>query len=221
MWSSGSLSTFTPDSSCELDILGHDCYSLGVDGTQVSVFEKTDEISLTGFLKSHDSRALESEIGLEILSDFTNQTLEGQLPDQKFGALLVTTDFSQSDSSGPISVWFLHTSCCWGTLASSLGCQLFSWGFATGRFTCGLLSSCHVYSVTSQSEMKWVWWFFWAIYPYPIRFAMPMRRHNSGDMIGSRRLLTIGYSARISNPTAFVRISGRILHKHAYSLCPR
>ena len=44
------LSTFSSDSSCELDVLWHDCDSLGVDGAQVCVFEKSDEVRFGGFL---------------------------------------------------------------------------------------------------------------------------------------------------------------------------
>ena len=40
-------------------------YTLGVDGSQVSVFEEGDEVSLSGLLKSHDGRGLEAEIGLQ------------------------------------------------------------------------------------------------------------------------------------------------------------
>ena len=35
---------------------------------QVGVFEEADEVCLAGFLERHDSRALESEIGLEVLA---------------------------------------------------------------------------------------------------------------------------------------------------------
>jgi len=61
-----------------LDVLGHDGDSLGVDGAQVGVLEETDQVSLAGLLQSHDSRALEAQIRLEVLDDFTHQTLKGQ-----------------------------------------------------------------------------------------------------------------------------------------------
>ena len=35
-----------------------------MDGTQVVVFEETDEVSLGCLLKGHDGRGLETEIGL-------------------------------------------------------------------------------------------------------------------------------------------------------------
>jgi len=40
-------------------------HTLGVDGSQVGVFEEGDEVSLSSLLKSHDSRGLEAEIGLQ------------------------------------------------------------------------------------------------------------------------------------------------------------
>ena len=59
------LSTFSPDTTCKLDVLRHDGDTLGVDGAQVGVFEQTDEVSLAGLLQCHDSRRLEAEIGLK------------------------------------------------------------------------------------------------------------------------------------------------------------
>ena len=46
---------------------------------------------------------------LEILCDFTNKTLEGELPDEELGRLLVTTNFTKSDGSGTETVRLLHT----------------------------------------------------------------------------------------------------------------
>ena len=137
------LCSFSTDSSCELDVLGHDGDSLGVNGTQVGIFEKTNKVSLAGFLKSHDSRALESEISFEVLSDFSHKPLEWQLADQKLGALLVTTDLSECDSSWPVSVWFLDTTSCRCGFSCSLGRQLFSGSFSSGTLTSGLFGSCH------------------------------------------------------------------------------
>ncbi|CAG5092733.1 Similar to Histone H2A (Platynereis dumerilii) [Cotesia congregata] len=53
----------------------------GVDGTEVSVFKKTDEVGLAGFLEGHNSRALEPQVSLEVLGDFTDETLERQFTD--------------------------------------------------------------------------------------------------------------------------------------------
>ena len=66
------LGTFTTDAASELDVLGHDGDTLGVDGAKVGVLEEGDEIRLDGLLESTDGRGLEAEIGLEILGNLTN-----------------------------------------------------------------------------------------------------------------------------------------------------
>ena len=142
------LSTFATDTTGQLDVLWHDSDTFGVNGAQVGVLEKSDEVSLASLLESQDGGALESEISLEVLSDFTDQTLEWQFSDQKFSTLLVTSDFTKSDGSWPVSVGLLNTTGGWGTLTSGLGSQLFSWGLASSRFSSGLLCSCHLRSVT-------------------------------------------------------------------------
>jgi len=45
----------------------------------------------------------------EILSDLTNETLEGKLADKKLGGLLVATNFTESDSSGAEAMRLLYT----------------------------------------------------------------------------------------------------------------
>ena len=62
-----------------MDVLGHNGDALGVNGAQVGVLEQANQVSLCGLLKRHDSSALEAEIRLEILGDFTNEALEGKL----------------------------------------------------------------------------------------------------------------------------------------------
>ena len=138
------LSTFTSDSASQLDVLWHDGDTLGVDSAQVGVFEESDQVSLAGLLESQDSRALESEISLEVLGDFTDQTLEWQFPDEQFCALLVTSDFTESDGSRPVPVWLLHSTSCWCALTSSLGGQLFARSLSSCRFTSGLLCTSHL-----------------------------------------------------------------------------
>ena len=132
------------DSASELDVLWHNGDTLGVDGAQVGVLKQSNQVGLTSLLEGHDGRALESEVSLEILGDFTDETLEGQLSDQKLGALLVSSDFTQGDSSGPVSVWFLHTTSGGCTFACGLGGQLFPGGFPTSGFSGSLLCSCHL-----------------------------------------------------------------------------
>jgi hypothetical protein len=77
-----------------------------MNSTQVGVFEERDEIGLDGFLEGADGGRFckildgnmkrisgvlkESQIRLEILSDFPDETLERQLSDQELSGLLVT-----------------------------------------------------------------------------------------------------------------------------------
>ena len=96
------LSTLATNASGQLDVLGHDGDTLGVNGAQVSVFEQTDKVGLACFLEGTDSSALETQVSLEILGNFTNKTLEWQFADQQFSRFLVTTNFTKSNSTRPI-----------------------------------------------------------------------------------------------------------------------
>jgi hypothetical protein len=49
------------------------------------------------------------EMYLEILCDFTNKTLEGELPDEELSRLLVTANFTEGDGSGAETMGFLDT----------------------------------------------------------------------------------------------------------------
>lgn len=138
------LSTFSTDTTSQLDVFGHDGDTLGVDGAQVGVFEKSDQVSLASLLEGHDSRALEPQVGLEILGDFTDETLEWEFPDEELGALLVPTDFSESYCSGPVPVGFLYSSGGWCTLTSGFGSQLFTWSLSSSGFTGSLLCTSHL-----------------------------------------------------------------------------
>ena len=137
------LSTFSTDAASQLDVLGHDGDTLGVDGAQVGVFEETYKVGFASLLQGEDSGALETEISLEILSDFTDETLERQLADQKLSALLVTTDLTESDGTGPVTVRFLNASGGGCALAGGFGSQLLARGLSSGGFTGGLLRTCH------------------------------------------------------------------------------
>ena len=101
-----------------------------MDGAQVGVFKETNEVSLASFLKSHHGGTLESQVGFEILGDFTNKTLERQLANQKFGGLLVTTNLTEGDSSRPVTMGFLHTASCWSALSCCFGGKLLARGFS-------------------------------------------------------------------------------------------
>ena len=106
--------------------------ALGVDCCKVGVLEEGDEVGLSSLLEGHDRRALEPKVrlcndksrasislvsppeqkgttNLEILSNLTNETLEGELADEQLRALLVATDFTESDGTGPETMGLLHT----------------------------------------------------------------------------------------------------------------
>ena len=137
------LSTFSTDSSSELDVLWRDGDTFGVDSAQVGVFKKADEVSFAGLLEGHDGGALETQVGLEVLGDLTDETLEGQLADQKLSGLLVTTDLTESYGTWSVTMGLLDSASGWGTLTSSLGGQLLSRCLASGRFASGLFGSRH------------------------------------------------------------------------------
>ena len=121
------------------EILGLDGNTLSVNGSQVGVLEEGDEVRLGGLLEGHDGGGLEAEIrlephtvntaahipreectNLEVLGDLTDETLEGELADQQLGGLLVATDFTESDGTGPETMGLLHTASgggLWGDVA--------------------------------------------------------------------------------------------------------
>ena len=105
-----SLTALSTEAAGELDVLGLDGDTLGVDGAQVGVLKEGYEVCLNGLLESADSRGLEAEVRLEVLGNLTNKTLEGQLADEKLGGLLVTTDLTESDGTRLVAVRLLDTS---------------------------------------------------------------------------------------------------------------
>jgi hypothetical protein len=111
-----------------------------VNSCEVGVFEKANKVILCGFLKSSYGGRLKAKVGLEVLSNFTNKALKRELSDQEFGRLLITANFSESDSTWAISVRLFNTflnkslkqtSGGWGGLSSSLRSELFSWSFSS------------------------------------------------------------------------------------------
>lgn len=83
-WKSSALSTLSTNSAGELNVLRHDGDPLGVNSAQVRVLEQTHKVGFAGLLESADGSRLEPEICLEILGDFSHQTLERELADQQF-----------------------------------------------------------------------------------------------------------------------------------------
>ncbi len=89
------------------------------------------------------AEALEAQVRLEVLSDFSHQTLEGQLADQQLGGLLIATDLSQSHGAGPVAMRLLDAAGGRGAFTGGFSSELLPRRFASGGFTSCLLSSCH------------------------------------------------------------------------------
>ena len=142
--SSGSLSS---DSSGQLHVLWHDGDSLGVDGAEVGVFEKSNHVGLSSLLESEDSRRLESEVVLEVVGDFSNESLEWKFSNEELSRLLELSDVSEGNSSWSESVWSLDSSWLgWGfSLVGGFGGgHVLSWLLGSSSFSSGVLCSCHL-----------------------------------------------------------------------------
>ena len=140
----GALAALSTNATGQLNVLGHDRHTLGVNGTQVRVFKETNEVSFRSFLQGKDGRSLETQITLEVLRNLTHQTLERQLADEQIGGLLVATDLTQSHSSGAVAMRLLHAPGSGGTLASRLRGELLARSLASSGFASGLLGTGHV-----------------------------------------------------------------------------
>ena len=73
---------FATNAAGKLHVLRHDGDTLGVDGAKVGIFKQANHICLSSLLKGQHRGSLETQIRLEVLSDFTNQTLERQFAEQ-------------------------------------------------------------------------------------------------------------------------------------------
>ena len=65
--------------------------------------------SMRGMVSIFKSCEDTKETNLEVLSDFTNETLEGELANEELSGLLVPSDFTKGDSSGTETVRLLDT----------------------------------------------------------------------------------------------------------------
>ena len=69
------------------------------------------EVSLKeeGWSELQSGLELAEEAYLEVLGDFTDEALEGELADEELGRLLVATDFTEGDGSGTETMRLLDT----------------------------------------------------------------------------------------------------------------
>ena len=140
------LGSFSADSASQLDVFGHDGNTLGMNGAQVGIFKQTNKVGLAGFLKCHDCGTLEAEIGLEVLSDFSDKSLERKLADQQLSGFLVPTDLTKCDCTRSVTMRLLHSTSGWRALASCFGGKLFTGSFSSGGFTGCLLGTGHIFN---------------------------------------------------------------------------
>ncbi len=130
-----------------MQVLGHDGYTFGVDGAEVGVFEETDQVSLSGFLEGEDSGGLETKVVLELSSDLTDESLEGELSDEELGALLETSEFAEVNGSEIEAVGLLYTSSGDVLLGSLL---------ASGILVGGVPGACNFYLAVIVRELATV-----------------------------------------------------------------
>jgi len=114
-----------------------------VDSAQVGVLEEADQVGLGSLLESSDGSRLEPKVGLEVLGNLPDQTLEGKLPDEELGGLLVPPNLSEGDGAGAVPVGLLDSARRGRRLPGSLGGQLLPGGLASGGLTGGLLCTGH------------------------------------------------------------------------------
>lgn len=114
-----------------------------MDGAEVGVFEETDHVGFGGFLESENGGGLESEIVLELRSDFSYKSLERKFSNEEFSALLESSDFPKGNCSWSESVGFLNSTTWLSSLLGLFVGDVLSWGLATGVLSCSLFSSCH------------------------------------------------------------------------------
>ena len=137
---SGALAT---DAASELDVLGHNGHTLGVDRAQVGVLEEADQVCLGGLLQGNDSRRLEAQVGLEVLGDLSDQALEGQLADQQLGRLLVAADLAERNGARAVAVGLPGAAGGGGGLARRVYGELLAGRLSSGGLASGLLCTRH------------------------------------------------------------------------------
>ncbi|XP_008566082.1 PREDICTED: uncharacterized protein LOC103586565 [Galeopterus variegatus] len=107
--------------------------------SRVGVLKQPHQVGLAGLLQRHHRRALEAQVGLEVLRDLAHQALERQLADQQLGGLLVAADLAQGHGAGPVAVGLLDAAGGRRALAGCLGGELLAGRLAAGGLASRLL----------------------------------------------------------------------------------
>ena len=88
---------------------------------------------------------MEAKVRFEVLSNLSNETLEGGLADEEVGGFLIATDLTESDGSWAVTVGLLDAFGGGGGLASGLGGELLAGGFAPSGPAGSLLGTGHLW----------------------------------------------------------------------------
>jgi hypothetical protein len=118
------LRTLPADATGQLNVLGHDRHTFRMNGAKIGVFKESHQVGFGGLLQRQHGTALEAEITLEVLGNFTDQALEGELANQQIGTLLVPTNLPEGDRTRTVAMGLLDSARGRSRLASGLGGQL-------------------------------------------------------------------------------------------------
>ena len=77
------------------------CYgdSVGVNRTKVGVLVHPDKVHLRCFLEGQDRHRVKPDVGLDLLGNLPNKSLEGSFRDFALGALLELANFSEGNNA--------------------------------------------------------------------------------------------------------------------------
>ena len=98
------LSALATDPAGQLDVLGHDGHTLGVDGAEGGVLEEADEVRFRCLLEGHDGNGLETQVAPDALGDFADESLERKLADEKLRGLLVLADLPKRNGTWAVPI---------------------------------------------------------------------------------------------------------------------
>ena len=116
------LKPLSTDALGKLDVLGHDCHTLGMDGTQVCVFKQPNKLGFRSLLHCKNRRSLETGVAFKVHDDLADKALERMPADEEIGRLLIATNLTKSYSAGTVAMGLLDTAGGGGGLAGSLCC---------------------------------------------------------------------------------------------------
>jgi hypothetical protein len=131
------------DTTSEGHVTGGDGDALGVKAEEVGVLEETNEVSLSSLLESEDGRGGETEVVLEGGGDLTDKALEGELANEEISGLLVSTDLTDGDGTGAVTVSLLDTTGGGGRLAGGLSGEGGTGSLTTEGLAISTLSTSH------------------------------------------------------------------------------